>query len=127
MYLNYATSQSDYRCGMCICYDLHPQRIMDCKQMELNSLPLLLEQDTIGLTSVFLNDNSITKLDQDILDSWISLKFIDLRGNPLICTELSKLSKNVQVLENCQEASTSTGRNIKLYNNNNILYYTVIY
>lgn len=101
MWLNSVYGQTYYRCGICTCYFLDPETMMDCRFMDLRTLPFIEKENTYGMTTVYLNDNEISTLDKNILDSWDSLNFIDLSGNPIQCSELSKIPQNVHLIHSC--------------------------
>ena len=99
---------------------------MDCSARDLDWLPTLDEFTTLSLTVVFMTDNNITILDENILDKWDLLNYIDLRGNPLECNELAKIQQGVEIIYNgCQTRTTRiceyTNIYIFIYNFNKTL------
>lgn len=74
---------------------------MDCTSRGLDSLPILDRLVAPKLASVLMNSNNITLLDEQVLYTWDSLEYIDLRANPLPCSELEKVKDGVEILTDC--------------------------
>lgn len=91
----------EYQCNDCTCYYAEPTILMDCSHRGLDSLPILREIDTARLTAAILMSNNITLLDENVLESWALLGYIDLRENPLLCTEIGKLKDGIEILTDC--------------------------
>ena len=99
----FSTGQTqDYQCGQCICHQIFSSVLMDCRDKDLQELPLIEQDYVYGLTTVYLNNNKIKTIDMDIINSWNTLEFIDLTGNPLSCSELHKIPKEIQVIGSCE-------------------------
>lgn len=73
----------------------------------MDSLPLLPKEISISVSEVYMNNNKLVYLDQDILDSWDLLTYIDLTDNPVLCNELLKINEDVQVLAECISETTT--------------------
>ena len=101
-----AFASFDTRCNVCICYHYGVKITMDCRNQGLNTLPLIDKFDTLSLKEVYMNGNNITRIEANILLSWDLLSYIDLRDNPIICSELLKIPKQVTVLTDCLHSKT---------------------
>lgn len=90
-----------YPCAECDCQYLNPRISVLCMSKGLTSLPSLPEQISISVSEVYMNHNSLQRLDKDILDSWDLLTYLDLTDNPIFCGELDKINSNVEVIADC--------------------------
>ena len=95
------TYSDEFKCNVCTCYYAEPTTFMDCSGLGLDWLPELVDMVTYSLTTVFINGNNVTILDEVILDEWSVLEYIDIRNNPLQCDELKKIQPSVTVLSDC--------------------------
>jgi hypothetical protein len=99
-------------CGYrCICNFLEPGILLaECSSGMLSQLPFFSsELITISVNYINLNDNVIENLDAEIISNWISLLGIDLRANPLNCSQLGLFKDEVTVLSDCRDNFSTTG------------------
>lgn len=97
-------SHSDqFQCNVCTCYYAEPTTFADCSSTGLDSLPVLELFIVDTLNMVDLANNRIVTLDQDVLDTWILLEYIDLRGNHINCSELVKIDPSVKIFTDCTQ------------------------
>lgn len=104
--VGYVLCGNDYRCGKCQCLNLDPYIVADCRGKGLKTLPLFDMLVTFSLKKLYLNDNRITSLDQDIIKSWSMLYYIDLTGNNISCHDLNKFPEKVKIKSDCHHAYT---------------------
>jgi len=100
--LNRTMGSYEERCNVCVCYHYGGKISMDCRNRELFSLPTIERTDTFALAEVYMNNNNISLIDTSVMESWTLLRYIDLRDNPLICTELTKIPDNVLTMSDCE-------------------------
>lgn len=75
--------------------------------MGLESLPLLPEDVVYYVSEVYLSNNNIMILDEDVLQTWDMLSYLDITRNPITCNEIEKkISQDVQVLSDCVYITT---------------------
>jgi hypothetical protein len=95
-------------CAQCTCYIGEDIQIADCESTELTTLPVFTQYMALGLQAIHLKNNAISHLDVKIIESWISLYYLDLRGNPLECFEFSLIDfGTVTVHTDCIPQTTS--------------------
>lgn len=90
-----------YQCSVCMCYYAEPTTLMDCSSRGLSNLPFVNDRVKFTLTSVLLNMNNFTILNENVLNTWELLEHMDIRDNPLQCDELKKVKQGIEVLSDC--------------------------
>lgn len=98
-----ANSQGITQCGVCRCIYIEPHYSADCEGLGLETLPLFDETVTIVLNEVYLKDNKLVELDQNIIDSWYNLEYMDLSNNYISCEQMGKISDVVKIDGVCYE------------------------
>jgi hypothetical protein len=92
---------SEMPCGDCTCYDGDGVVLAMCENAGLLALPVFEEYFGIRMSHIYLRYNNIMLLNTSVLTSWRSLNIIDLRANPIQCSELDKIPNHIQYYSDC--------------------------
>lgn len=94
--------QASIQCGECRCVHIEPHFILNCENLEMHHMPVIEELIQRYISRAHMSGNMITSLRSGYFKNWLSLKYIDLTGNPdLACVETSKIPAHVKVEVEC--------------------------
>ena len=95
----------------CYCTKRPEGIFADCSSGNLNVLPVFDDLTAVMLTFLDVSDNNIRNLDQDVIETWQSLKGVSLLKNPLNCTQLAFFTDDTFILSECLlDKTTVTGK-----------------
>lgn len=107
--------QASVQCGECTCVHVEPNYFLNCENEGIRQMPQIGKLMQRFISRAYMSGNSITTLDKEYFEHWVSLKYIDLTGNPGInCDELRKIPAHIKVQVECERGTSGEYTNTYL-------------